>query len=395
MLNICVDLLFLQPRRNRGTDSYVAELLQELAAIPTVGLVLILNRAIAHQFSGLATSRLYVPAISGRNRVVRVVYQQFMLPRVAQRLGAEVLFCPGYLSPIWSGVPVVVTIHDTQFRDVPNSISWGQRFIYNRVLPKAARTAHRVITVSEFSRNRIHEELRIPLERVSVIHTGPRRSRGELPKGPALQEWRQSRGLTRPYVLSVSSGLAHKNSRGLVAGFRCFQSRCGSSHDLVLAGQSTGELARLGVRAGGGVRALGYVPDEELQALYANSAGFVLASTYEGFGMPVLEAMQHGIPVACSDVASLPEIAGNGALLFNPRDPESLGRALEELLLDDARRNSLITAGYANLRRFSWRRCAEATLRILEHAAEGSPEVAGGSGDSGVGREDARGMPTS
>lgn len=370
MLELCVDVLFLQPHRNRGTDSYTFELLSELEAVENIHLTLVANRGIAERFSEFRRAALVVAPISGRNRVARVVYQQLCLQRVARRLGAQVVFCPGYLSPIATDLPTVVTIHDTQFRDVPASISWGQRFIYNRIIPTAARRARKVLTVSSFSRDRIHQELGVPLEKIAVIHTGPKRPRDKVRSGEDAAKWRQLRGLSGPYVLSVSSGLSHKNARRLIEAFRLMQSQHGTQHQLVLAGQSSSELARLKIQDGNGVVALGYVSDSDLHTLYANADGFILASLYEGFGMPVLEAMQHGLPVACSTAASLPEIAGQGALLFEGTKVEEIRRALQAILTDSALRKSLIAAGYANLNRFSWKKCAAETFHELHKASQ-------------------------
>ncbi|MHC1767832.1 MAG: glycosyltransferase family 4 protein [Verrucomicrobiia bacterium] len=374
MLTICIDLLFLQPDRNKGTETYIRELLREFDSNPSLAITLVMNRAVKSNFPESQRARRVVARISGLDRVARVIYQQARLSDIAARTGADVLFCPGYLSPLWPKLPTVVTIHDTQFRDFPHSISWGQRFIYNLVIPRAARRAAKVIAVSEFSRTRIQRELGIPRDNIAVIYSAPKR----LPVSPeATRPCRNDLSGER-YFLSVSSGLAHKNVAGLLSGFRRFKERYSPSPVLVLAGQTMGDLRRLRLDPGPDVRVLGHVPNAELAELYSNAHGFVLASLYEGFGLPVLEAMQHGIPVACSNAASLPEIAGQGTLLFNPLDPEAICEALRVLAFDQRRRAALVAAGYVNLKRFSWRRCAEETLAVLEGAAAAqSPRVAG------------------
>ena len=237
------------------------------------------------------------------------------------------------------------------------------------MIPLAARKAASVITISRFSKSRIQKHLGIPDERIEVVHVAPKSPPVDRMSDAAYEQFRIENRIGGKYILTVSHGLPYKNATGLVAGFRQFQETFSTPHELLFVGQTDEDLRSQGVRPQAGVRALGFASETQLHGLYRNACGFILPSLYEGFGMPTLEAMQHGIPVACSNVASLPEIVGKAAVLFDPRSTQSISVALAEVLLNVGRREQLVIDGRTNLRRFSWHTCAEATLRILTDAA--------------------------
>ena len=141
---------------------------------------------------------------------------------------------------------------------------------------------------------------------------------------------------------------------------------------LLFVGQHPQELRDAGVKPSEGVSFLGYVSDQELAALYASCHGFVLASLYEGFGLPVLEAMQYDIPVACSNIACLPEVAGSAACFFDPLSSESIADSLQRICGDAELRSNLVAAGKENLQRFSWQKCADQTAQVFWDVANSS-----------------------
>lgn len=261
-------------------------------------------------------------------------WEQGVLPLLSAR--APALLCPANLAPL-AARNVVVVIHDAAPLRHPGWYSEAYAAFQRRVLPLIARRARAVITVSEFSRDELRELLGVE---ASVVYGGvdPRFVPGKKAE--------------RPYVLCVASHTARKNLRALVPAARAL-AKIGV--ELRVAG---GHRPQFAAEAGlEGLTLLGAVPDAELPALYAGALAFVLPSVYEGFGLPVLEAMAAGTPVVASDVTALPETCGGAARLVAP-EPEALRDALLDLVEDEAERARLREVGLARARGFTWERTA-------------------------------------
>jgi len=271
-------------------------------------------------------------------------WEQGFLPVLSAR--APALLCPANLAPV-AARNVVVVIHDAAPLRHPEWYSGLYAGFQRRILPVIARRARRVITVSEFSRRELAELLGVE---ATVVYGGvdPR--------------FRPRAKADTPYVLCVASHTARKNLRALVPAARAL-ARDGV--ELRVAGGHRPQFAaEQGLDA---LTLLGHVPDHDLPALYAGAAAFVLPSVYEGFGLPVLEAMASGTPVVTTDVSALPETAGGAARLTAP-DPEALRDALVSLLGDEQERARLRELGLARAREFTWERTArevDAVVRTL------------------------------
>jgi glycosyltransferase involved in cell wall biosynthesis len=327
-----------------GSETYVRELVRELAAgpldvatlVPPVatgwsGGLLPERTAAEIPLTSLTSSRskaLAVGLVRGRAlrrrlREFDVVHYPFTVPVPA----------PG------SGRRRVVTLHDVQHHDLPELFDRGTRLYRRALYDRAARTADAVITISEFAKSRIVAHLGIDPDRVTVAPLGVRRNR--LHVAPPERE---------PFVLYPARGWPHKNHRRLLEAFRILR-RARPDLSLVLTGATADELPELPA----GVRSAGRVSREALDDLYARAAALVFPSTYEGFGLPPLEAMSAGCPVAASNSASIPEVVGDAAVLFDPHDPADIARGVLEAL-DDATR--LAARGRARAASFTWSRCA-------------------------------------
>jgi glycosyltransferase involved in cell wall biosynthesis len=284
-------------------------------------------------------------------------WEQAVLPLAARR--ASLVLSPANLAPLVLGRRNVVVIHDAAALRHPEW--YGRAYVaYQRaLLPRLARTAARVITVSEFSRGEVVEVLGAPPERVAVVPNGvDERFSPDADASPARIALR----LGRPYVLVVGTRIARKNLGGLDSAAR-FLSREGV--DLVAAGSGRGYMRAEGDSP---VRALGYVDDDLLPGLYAGASAVVMPSLYEGFGLPVLEAMASGTPVVAADRAALPEVAGEAALLFDPDDPAAAATALERVLGDETLAVELRALGRARALGFSWRATAEGVDTVIDAA---------------------------
>lgn len=274
-------------------------------------------------------------------------WEQLVLPA----LRAELIYCPAMLGPLRSRRNVLC-IYDAASVRHPEWYSRAYSAYQRRMLPALAHRARLVVTASEFGRREAVEVLGAAPDRVEVVPLGV----GE-PFAPDADAGaaRAAFGLERPYVLTVGSLIARKN---LVALEQAAAALRREGIDLVVAGSGRGYM-----RAGESpVRELGYVDQALLAGLYAGAAAFTLPSLYEGFGLPVLEAMASGTPVVASDRTALPEVCGDAALLVDPDDPDALTEAILAAIGDERLR----AAGLARARSFTWERTARETDSLIE-----------------------------
>lgn len=269
----------------------------------------------------------------------------------------------------------VVTIHDLAFLRAPEGLPAAWIRDRQRTVPPSARRAHRVITVSEFSRRDIIERLGVAEARVVAIHHGigpefaPARDRAA-----DLARLAQRYGVRPGFLLQLGTLQPNKNVEGLCAAFQLLR-RDGFPGQLVLAG-APGWLfdemwARIVARGhDAGVVRTGFVDEEDIPRLYRACDAFALVSFLEGFGIPVLEAMASGVPVVAADACSLPEVAGDAGLLCDPHEPEAIAAALRRALASGPERERRIAHGRAWAARFSWEASAAAHARAYREALE-------------------------
>lgn len=365
-MKVVVDLLFIIPGKNRGTQTYVDSLLAELTRLKGIEIICLTNKA-NHTYYEKFGYDCRRTAISGKNRVLRILYQQLFVSRIAQRLGADVLFCPGYLSPMFPRLPMVPVIHDMNYRDIPESIAFFNRKAYEVIVPRSSRAAAKVITVSHFSKERIVTLLGLNEEAVTVVHEGPL-AVSTTGNQTDWETFRAKHAIESECFLSICSGALHKNVERLVDGFLLMREKTGANVNLVLVGHSLSEsvMKKLeGTAADHGVVVTGFISDEEKVVLLKNSLAYIFPSLYEGFGLPALEAHSCGLPLAASRYGSLPEVCGDAALYFDAMDIRSIADAMQTLYTDKALREKLKEAGYRNVQRFCWKRAAEETRAVL------------------------------
>jgi glycosyltransferase involved in cell wall biosynthesis len=271
------------------------------------------------------------------------------LPAKARRDRVDVLHCPTQRAPVRSSVPLVVTFHDLAVLRHPETFNRWTRAYSRRVLPRVVRAATQVIAVSEFTKRELLELLDAPEEKVRVIPNAVGR--------PFTDEGEAAAG---DYVLAVSTLEPRKNLPRLVEAYRRANL---NGLPLLVAGAAGWGGVRV---AGDGVRWLGEVQDDALARLYRGARAVAYVSLYEGFGLPVLEAMACGAPVVAAQNGALPEVAGGAAVLVDPLDPDAIAAGLNEAI---ERRDELRPLGLARARAFDWAKVARKTVAVYREAA--------------------------
>lgn len=280
---------------------------------------------------------------------------------------AELFHATEHLLPPLRTIPTVLTVHDLIFRRLPAHHKPLNRWYLNSTLPLYCRRASHVITISECSRRDLVAAYDLPPEKITVIHEAAA-PHFCLQPPEIVTAVRARYNLPARYLLFVGAIEPRKNLARLLAAFETIHAE-GLSDGLVIVGRRGwlyddffARLERSPARDA--VIFPGYVPDEDLPAIYTGAQTVVFPSLYEGFGLPVLEAMACGTPVAASSTSSIPEVGGDAALYFDPTDVEQITKATRRLLRDAALREEMRARGLAQAARFSWERAATETLNI-------------------------------
>jgi glycosyltransferase involved in cell wall biosynthesis len=371
-VRVGLNLVFLVPGEQGGMEIYARELLRALASErPDLRLTAFVNRE-ARAAGGVwdeFADVVEVPVFA-RNRVQWVRGEQQLLPGLARRAGVDLVHSLASTAPVGGRFRRVVTIHDLLYRVVPDA-HFGVLGLGMRVLiPAAAHCSHRVIVVSQSTGADVRRHLHVAARKLDVIPHGVGTSPASTIEAEAALRERHTLG-ARQVALSVSAKRPHKNLMRLLAALAAIAPE--RRPVLVIPGYPTPYELELRERArtlgvDGDVRLLSWVSWPELEGLYALADVFVFPSLYEGFGLPVLEAMRRGVPVVCSDRSSLPEVAGDAALLFDPDDPRAIAGAIERVLGDAVESQRLRDAGRLQAQRFTWAATARATADSYERA---------------------------
>jgi glycosyltransferase involved in cell wall biosynthesis len=323
------------------------------------------------QWGAAAVARAAVDMGQARRRAGRLAWWAWELPRRAARDGVEVFWGPGHRLPpgLPAGMARVVTVHDLVWRHAPETMARVNRWLDRWGMPAAVRAADRVAVVSEHTARDVAAAFPEAAGKLRVVSPGV----APAPVRPLPAEL-AAQGL-RPggYVLFVGTLEPRKNLRRLLEAYARLPQALRAAFPLVIAGGAGwGGVAvqrwaeELGVAAA--VRVLGYVTDETLEALQAQAAVLAMPSVYEGFGLPLLEAMRFGVPVLTANVASMPEVAGEAGVLVDPYEVDSIAAGLARLLGDAALRARLGAAGRGRAQAFTWARAARTMVVVFEEA---------------------------
>jgi len=355
--------------RETGNETYVRGLLEGLATLDGVALA-------AGVQPGYRPDARMPPSIAWLSLPTRSSWRRLAgdLALLARRWDADVIHAT-YIAPYRSPVPVVVSVHDVSFKRYPQYFSWRDRALFATLLPSSLRRAAAVLALSSHGRDELqhfYPRLRTPIHVVPAAPRASFRPVETIMVAPALAR----AGVRAPFLLAVGSVQPRKNLVRLAEAFRMLH-RTRPDLQLVIVGPSgfrsrwvQETIVSRGLSEA--VRLPGYVSEEDLVGLYNAAMALVYPSVYEGFGLPVVEAMACGRPVIAANTSSLPEVAGDAAILVDPFDISALHAAMLSVVTDTRQAGELAARGLARARQFCWPRTAAAALAAYRGACAGN-----------------------
>jgi glycosyltransferase involved in cell wall biosynthesis len=376
-MRVGVNGLFFIPGEVGGTETYLIEILCAIAKhSPQVELVIFTNREndglfheILNGYPQIEFNRLN---FSARLRYMRIIREQVELPIRARVDNVDLLWSPGYTAPFICSCPQVVTIHDMQYKTHPEDLVFLARLMTGILVWVAAKRSCRVIADSEFARDEIVKYAKVPREVLDVIYAGVDPMFAARPSGGIIGK-RISHivNAREGYILCVANTYPHKNVHTLVHAFG--QTLWKIPHQLVIIGKpglGEGLLQRAfeALPDPGRVTRLSYVSRDELIALYQGASLFVFPSLYEGFGLPLLEAMMAGVPVVATRCGSIPEVGNSCVCYFDPDNQGDLAEKICQILyLEPDQKRAWCRRAQRRAVDFTWERTAEQILRCFEN----------------------------
>ncbi|MGA8728522.1 MAG: glycosyltransferase family 1 protein [Terracidiphilus sp.] len=366
-MRIALNLLYLIPTEFGGGETYARGLLCGLADCQGADEIFVYVNKSARDWPlpENGTFRKSICSISGRRRIIRYLYEQLVFPVLLLRDRIDVVHSLGNVSPLLAPCSAVVTISDLYFKHFAKNMSFFRLAALRFFVSLSARRSDQIITVSEFSRRELCREFPSAEKKITVTHLATQHR-------PAFHNSHYVDDTFRigsPYFVAFSSESVHKNIEKLIEAYTYARNHDGLLHKLVILGKPIQNAPEVE-----GIAYTGYLSDSTLLTILGGASFLIFPSLYEGFGLPLLEAMAIGVPVACSTAGSLPEVAGDSALLFCPTSPLAIRSALVRMSTDGELRDLLRSKGYENLKRFSWQKTAAETYRVLKLASTRIPQ---------------------
>lgn len=370
-LRILVNTRLLLPGRLDGIGWFTHETLSRMVkSHPEHEFIFVFDRQYHPSYIYGPNVTPLVAFPQARHPLLFLIWFEISLPRIIRRYKPDLFLSPdGYIS-LSSQIPTLAVIHDLNFEHRPADLPFFARNYYCHFFKRFARKATRIATVSEFSKQDIAKLYGIDNEKIDVVYNGASESFRPL-SAEEIRQIRLNYTSGEPYFLFVGSLHPRKNLVNLFTAFDLFRTRTESKVKLLIAGgrqwwtrELQQALDRMKFRHE--VIFTGRVSDEMLPRITASAFALTYVSFFEGFGIPIIEAMQSGVPVITSNVTSMPEVAGDAALLADPCDPESIAEAMITLWNDMLLRNRLIEKGFARARHFTWDRSAALLWESIE-----------------------------
>ncbi len=366
-MRIGINALYLIPGKTGGMSVYLINYLKYLQEIDTENEYYIYTStegADALNVSAPNFHKVRCP-MPARLRSFHYFWELFILPFQALKDRIELLHSMANIAPIYLPCKSVITIHDIRPYYISSDFPRSFTYMFKKLLPLMAKHAARVITVSEYSKKAISDVLDITTDKITAIPLAS----GLGPVTEKAKKEIKAQYNIDGYIFTLLTAIPHKNMDGLIKAYKILASRQKEVPELVVAG-ITGpvlEDVKNRVRGWGLEKKIifpGYIPDEHLPALYQSARLFIFPSKYEGFGLPVLEAMSYGVPVVSSSFTALPEVVGDAGLMFDPDNPDEMADAMERVLGDEELSRNLVEKGLQKAAAYSWEKVAKETLKV-------------------------------
>ncbi len=363
-MRIAVNAIFLQKGKLEGYGWFVQEVFKRLAKkYPEHQFLFLFDRSFDQSFVFEKNCSAVLIKPAARHVLAFKYWYDFAAARQVKKLQIDCWVQPYGFCSLTSSVPQLLMVHDISFKHFPKQVSWHQRYFYQWGTPRFLKKAKQVLTVSEFSKKDIITQYPTAAEKISVVYGAAREGFQPLNWSEKLStKVGNSAGLE--YFLFVGGIHPRKNLMNLLKAFSLFKKWQKSNMKLLVAGRLAWQYEDLveklkSYKYRDDVVMLNYITDEQLTKITASAYALVYPSLFEGFGLPIIEAMQSGVPVICSDTSSMPETAGSAALFADPNEPDAIAKQMLALYKDEALRNNLIELGRQRAEAFTWNKTAD------------------------------------
>lgn len=371
-MKIVIEAQRLFRSKKHGMEIVALETIKELQKIDEHNHYTILVRKDQDHLCIQKTRNFNIRQLSARSFPT---WEQITLPAFLKKAKPDLLHCTANTAPLFVSTPMVVTIHDVIYMESMNfSGSSYQNFgnMYRKlIVPKIARKAKLIITVSSYEKKVIAKALNIPENKIRVVHNGLHARFKVINDATAFEVIREKYQLPSKFILHIGNTAPRKNTAGVLQSYYIYQQNNEETLPLLITGCGKAFILNLLKRHSltgleDKIKVLDYLPIEEIPLLYNMANLFLYPSFREGFGMPVIESMACGTPVITSDNSSLPEISNNAACLINPEDHQQMAGSIAEITKNNDLYKNYVDKGLENAKRFTWKRAAENTLGIYK-----------------------------
>lgn len=374
-MKIVVNTRSLIPNRLDGIGWFTFQIFRRMVQMhPEVEFHFLFDRPFAQKYVFAPNVKPVVLWPPARHPFLYLIYYEWSVRRYLKRVKPDLFIAPDGMLSLGSGTKQLAVMHDINFLHYPQDLAYFYSKYYNLMMPRFARKAEGIVTVSNFSRDDIQHNFHVPAEKIGVVYNGIHEGY-RLQEEGVKQHMREKYSDDKPYFLFVGSLSPRKNLLRLVHAFNLFKQQTGAEHRLLLIGASfwgEAELHRIinGLEHGRHIHLTGRLEQDELVQVMGSAFALTFVSYFEGFGIPLVEAMASGVPVICSNTSCMPEIAGDAALYADPFNPEEIASQMKQLVNNPELANHLVAKGLQQCRRYDWDASAkkmwEEVLRTIQ-----------------------------
>lgn len=365
-MKIAINTRLLVKDKLEGIGRFTFEILKRISVNhPEHEFVFLFDRKPDEDFKFSSNVTLQKVSPPTRHSLLIKWWFDVSLPKVLKRINPDVFVSPDGFLPKTNLCPLIPVFHDLNFEHYPNFLPYSIAKLYQKRFPVYAKRSSKIITVSNFSKQDIVKTYNIEESKIDVVYNAVSANFSTLPEEEKIETRKKYSG-GKEYFIYVGSLHERKNIHGLLKAFSLFKEKSGSDMKLLLVGEKMWATAPISENLQKDVVFLGRLSDNNLGKVLASAYALTYFSFYEGFGIPLIEAMNCGVPVLCSNTTSLPEVGADACLLANPESLEEMSGLMSKILEDKDLRSSLIEKGFRRAKDFSWEESAENFMKIIE-----------------------------